>query len=83
LAALLAVEAYQRGGGAKAWSALLGIFTASPNFLGYQYLPGETLNGALIPGSSKAVVALDATQFALVDLESGELDTPFDLVVGN
>jgi WD40 repeat protein len=83
LVALLAVEAYQRGSGAKAWSALLGIFTASPNFLGYQYLPGETLNGALLPGSSKAVVALDATQLALVDLESGELEMPFDLVVAD
>lgn len=78
VAALLAVEAYQRGGGARAWSALFGTFTASPNFLGYQYLSGESLAGALIPGSSSAVVALDGSELGVFDLESGELDTPFD-----
>jgi DNA-binding SARP family transcriptional activator/WD40 repeat protein len=77
VAALLAVEAYQRGGGARAWSALLGTFTATPNFLGYQYLPGESLAGALIPGSSRAVVALDGTELSVFDLETGELQTPF------
>jgi DNA-binding SARP family transcriptional activator/WD40 repeat protein len=78
VAALLAVEAYQRGGGARAWSALLGTFTETPNFLGYQYLPGASLAGALIPGSSQAVVALDGTELAVYDLETGELQTPFD-----
>jgi DNA-binding SARP family transcriptional activator/WD40 repeat protein len=78
LAALLAVEAHRREGGARAWSALLGTFTAAPGFVGYQHLPGDALTGALVPGSSTAVVALDGTELALYDLETGDLHRPFE-----
>lgn len=77
VAALLGVEAYRRDGGAQAWSALLGTFTSAPNFLGYRYLPGSHLTGALVPGTSSAVVALEEVELALIDLETGELDTRF------
>jgi len=81
VAALLAVEAYERGGGARAWSALLGTFTASPNFLGYQYLPAENLTGALVPGSRRAVVALNGSELGVLDLDTGELESQFDTAV--
>ena len=78
VAALLAVEAYQRGGGARAWSALFGTFTSSPGFLGYRYLPAEGLTGRLVPESSLAVVALDGTRLARFDLETTALIAPFE-----
>jgi hypothetical protein len=78
VAALLAVEAYNRRPDAAAWSALLGTFTATPSFAGYQYLPAAGfVTGALVPGTTRAVVALDGRDLALVDLGSGEVDHPF------
>ena len=78
VAALLAVEAYRRRPDAKAWSALLATFTAAPGFGGYQYVPADRfVTGALVPGASSAVVALDGGDLRLLDLTSGELDARF------
>ena len=78
VAALLAVEAYRRRPDPASWSALLGTFTATPGFVGYQYLPAERyVTGALLAGTSRAVVALDGRDLTVVDLESGELDPIF------
>jgi DNA-binding SARP family transcriptional activator/WD40 repeat protein len=77
-AALLAVEAYRRRPDARAWSALLGTFQSAPGFMGYRYLPAEFyVSGALVPGTSTAVIALDGRDLKLLDLDSGELDDPF------
>jgi DNA-binding SARP family transcriptional activator/WD40 repeat protein len=74
VAALLAVEAHRRRPDAGAWSALLSTFTATPGFVGYQHVPADRfVTGALIPGSSRAVVALDGRDLALVDLVSGDV----------
>ena len=78
VAALLAVEAYRRRPDAAARSALLATFTASPGFVGYQYVPAERfVTGALVPGTSSAVVALDGGDLMLLDLATGELDARF------
>jgi WD40 repeat protein len=77
VAALLAVEAFERRPDARAWSALLGTFTAAPRFLGHRYLPAEHLSGAVVPGTTKAVVALDGRDLTLLDLSTGELTKPF------
>lgn len=78
-AALLAVEAHRRApGDAGAHSALLGTFTAAPSFVGYQHLPADQfLTGALVPGTSTAVVALDGGDLKLLDLDTGELTDHF------
>jgi DNA-binding SARP family transcriptional activator/WD40 repeat protein len=78
-AALLAVEAYRRApDDPRTHSALLGTFTAAPGFMGYQHLPADDLVfGAMVPGTSTAVVALDGRDLQLVDLDSGELDDRF------
>jgi DNA-binding SARP family transcriptional activator/WD40 repeat protein len=74
VAALLAVEAYRRRPGARAWSALLGTFTADPTFMGHRYLPAEHLEGVVIPGTTAAIVALDGRRLRHLDLTSGTLD---------
>ena len=77
VAALLAVEAYRRRPEPDAWSALFGTFTRAPRFAGYQYLPARrSLSGAVIPGTSSAVVALDGRDLRIVDLEDGSVDDP-------
>ena len=78
LAALLAVEAHRRQPDARSWSALLGTFTAAPGFLGYRYVPGVgRLSGALVPGTSEAVIALDGGALRIVNLDSGDIDDRF------
>ena len=77
VAALLAVEAYRRRPDARAWSALLGTFTADPTFLGHRYLPATRLTGTVIPGTTAAVVALDGQRLRHLDLASGALDDRF------
>jgi WD40 repeat protein len=78
LAALLAVEAFRRSPDAAARSALLATFTGSPGFVAYQYLPAQhQVTGALVPGSTKAVVALDGRDLRLLDLPTGRLDARF------
>ncbi len=79
LAALLAVEAYRRNADARSWSALLGTFTGAPGFEGYQYVPdADHLRGVLIPGTSKAVVALNGDGLRLIDRPTGEVSAPFN-----
>ena len=43
VAALLAVEAHRRSPGPLAHSALLGTFTAAPDFLGNEYVDAEAV----------------------------------------
>ena len=77
VAALLAVEAYQRSPDARAWSALLATFTGSPGFMEYQYVPdADFLRGVLIPGTKKAVVALNGDDLRLVDRSTGAVSAP-------
>ena len=78
LAALLAVEAHRRHPDARSWSALLGTFTAAPGFLGYQYVPdARWLSGALVPGTSEAVIALDGEALRIVDVDTGNVEDRF------
>ncbi len=68
VAALLAVEAYRRQPDARAWSALFGTFTDRSGFLGHRYLEGGALTGALVPGTTTAVVVVDGGSPTLLDL---------------
>ncbi len=78
LAALLAVEAHRLQPDARSWSALLGTFTAAPGFLGYRYVAGaQWLSGALVPGTSEAVIALNGEELRIVDLDSGDIEDRF------
>ena len=78
IAALLAVEAHRRAPGTLARSALFGTFTGAPGFLGYQQLPAENrVDGAVIPGSDDAVVALDGRQLAILDVGTGGIEERF------
>jgi DNA-binding SARP family transcriptional activator len=74
VAALLAVEAYRRSPDARAWSALLAGFTAAPSFLGHVHLPVGSLAGAVVPGTSTAVVLLDGIDVGVLDAASGEVE---------
>jgi DNA-binding SARP family transcriptional activator/WD40 repeat protein/energy-coupling factor transporter ATP-binding protein EcfA2 len=84
VAALLAVEAHRRApGDPRAHSALLGTFTAAPGFVGYRHVPveGAPLQGALVPGTSEAVIAADGRDLLLFDIDTGEIAerfAPFD-----
>ena len=82
-AALLAVEAYRRDpDDAGVRSALLGTFTAAPDFVGYHHLPAEQfVTGAVVPGTTGALVALDGRELRRLDLETGELGPRFRPVV--
>ena len=77
LAALLAVEAYRQQPDALARSALLGTFTWSPGFLGYEHVDANFLNGQVVPHSNQAIVAVDGRNLATLDLRSGRLTHPF------
>ncbi len=77
LAALLAVEAYRQQPDALARSALLGTFTFSPGFLGYEDVDAEFLNGVMVPGRDEAVVAGAGRELAVLDLATGKLDRRF------
>ena len=77
LAALLAVEAYRQQPDALARSALLGTFTWSPGFLGYEYVDTDFLNGVMVPGRDEAVVAAEGRELAVLDLATGTLDRRF------
>ena len=57
---------------------MLGTFTAEPGFLGYDHLPADyVFGGAVVPGTSTAVVAVDGGDLQLVDLDSGAVDNEF------
>ena len=78
VAALLAVEAYRRRPDPAARSALLATFTAAPSFAGYRYVPADRfVTGALIPGTSTAVIALDGGDLNLLDVATGQLEPRF------
>ena len=76
LAALLAVAAYRDDPDAVARSALIGTFTYSPGFLGYQNVDAGFLNGVLVPGTGGAAVA-DGGDLEVLHLDTGELDRRF------
>ena len=73
VAALLAVEAYRLSPDARARSTLLAGFTAAPSFLGHRHLPADSLVGAVVPGSTSAVVLLGGVEVAVLDLTTGEV----------
>jgi DNA-binding SARP family transcriptional activator/outer membrane protein assembly factor BamB len=77
VAALLAVEAHRTRPDALAESALLGVFTAAPGFLGYTSVPYQGIQGDTIPGTGRAVVASGARAHVL-DLDTGRLGAPFE-----
>jgi DNA-binding SARP family transcriptional activator/WD40 repeat protein len=84
-AALLAVEANRLRSDNESRSALFATFTHDPGFLGYHTFDGVRVDGALVPGTNMAVVSVSfnspvepATQLQLLDLDSGELSSPFD-----
>jgi WD40 repeat protein len=80
VAALLAVEAARRWpGDARATSALFGTFTAADGFIGHRYVDGATRlgAGALVGGTTTAIVAIDGTTLASIDLQSGHSDRRF------
>jgi DNA-binding SARP family transcriptional activator/WD40 repeat protein len=70
VATLLAVEAYRRWpDDARARSALLGVFSTEPGFLGYQRIPAglDRLVAAALPDGSGAVVLLGDGEVARYD----------------
>ncbi|MDQ4053059.1 MAG: winged helix-turn-helix domain-containing protein [Actinomycetota bacterium] len=85
VAALLAVEAARRWpGDPRTVSALLGTFTGSPGFMSNRYVDGATsLNGALVTGTTRAVVALDRVRPEVIDLETGSTLVTFPAPKGD
>ena len=80
VAALLAVEAARRWpGDPRATSALFGTFTAAGGFLGNDYVEGASQLGAgvIVPGRATAIVGIDRTRLAVVDLETGDVNERF------
>jgi len=75
-AALLAVEAYREQPDALGESALLGTFTGSPGFLGHGQVPYDFVQGAPVPGTSRAVIA-EGSAMRVVDMDSHELGPLF------
>jgi DNA-binding SARP family transcriptional activator/WD40 repeat protein len=75
VAALLAVEAARRWpSDPRAHSALLSIFTGAPGYLGHRYIAdADRLQGALVPGTTTAVVALDGVRPVQLDVGSGKV----------
>jgi DNA-binding SARP family transcriptional activator/WD40 repeat protein len=84
-AALLAVEAYRRWPeDPRVLSALLGTFTGSPGFVSNQYInDAESLTGALIPGTTDAVVLRDWTRPFVTNLPTGETARAMEAVQGD
>lgn len=79
-AALLAVEAWHRWPeDSRARSALLGTFTGSPGFVANEYVAdAESLTGALIPGTTEAIVARDGIR----PLVTGDPDHGMEAIPG-
>lgn len=79
VAALLAVEIARRWpDDPRAHSALLGVFTATPGFIGHRYVEdADNLTGDLVPRTTTAVVALDGVRPSLVDVRTGHLTRSF------
>ena len=88
VAALLAIEAYRLQPNVESTSALFGTFSREPGFLGYHsYAQGDDIEGAVVPGSNSAIIAIRSTTLGSgipplrrVDLATGQLGAPFDPV---
>lgn len=78
VATLLAVEAYRRWpDDARARSALLGVFSTEPGFLGYQRITGvNRLNAVTLPDGSGAAVVLGNGNVARFDFERAAMGDP-------
>ncbi|CAI3791394.1 hypothetical protein NKCBBBOE_00279 [Pseudarthrobacter sp. MM222] len=78
LATLLAVEAYRRWpDDARVQSALLGVFSTEPGFLGYQRISGvDRLIAAALPGGTGAAVLLGDGNIARYDFETSAMSEP-------
>lgn len=78
LAALLAVEAYRRWpDDARARSAVLGVFSTEPGFLGYQRILGvDRLVAAALPDGTGAAVLLNDGTIARHDFATSAVGEP-------
>lgn len=78
LATLLAVEAYRRWpDDARVQSALLGVFSTEPGFLGYQRIPGvDRLIAAALPDGTGAAVLLGDGNIARYDFKRAAMSQP-------
>lgn len=78
LATLLAVEAYRRWpDDARVRSALLGVFSAEPGFLGYQRIAGvDRLVAAALPDGSGAAVLLGDGTVVQYDFATSAMGEP-------
>lgn len=74
VASLLAVEAWRRSSSSTAASALFGVVTADPEFVGFVEVPdASSLLGAAIPGTTASVVAAalsgrSGSELAVIDV---------------
>lgn len=82
LATLLAVEAYRRWpDDARVQSALLGVFSTEPGFLGYQRISGiDRLIAAALPDGTGAAVLLGDGNIARYDFEKSAMSEPIGTV---
>jgi outer membrane protein assembly factor BamB len=78
LATLLAVEAYRRWpGDARVQSALLGVFSTEPGFLGYQRISGvDRLVATALPDGTGAAVLLGDGNIARYDFATSAMGEP-------
>ncbi|MET4638459.1 BTAD domain-containing putative transcriptional regulator [Mycetocola sp. 2940] len=78
VATLLAVEAYRRWpDDARAQSALLGVFSTEPGFLGYQRITGvNRLSAVALPDGAGAAVVLGNGSVARFDFERAAMGDP-------
>ena len=69
---MLAVLAWRRQPDVLAQSALRGVLTAEPDFLGYRYIPpGANAAAAALPHDDRMLLAV-GTSVVLVDPATGE-----------
>lgn len=85
IAALLAVEAHRRWpDDARVMSALLGTFTNGTGVVDTHYLDDTaSLRGAVIAGTTRAIVARDGIRPAIVDLDTGQVLGTMELPSGH
>lgn len=85
IAALLAVEAHRRWpGDPRVASALLSTFTTGIGIVDTHYVDdAASLRGAVVPGTTRAVVARDGVRPAIVDLDTGRELASIDLPAGH
>ena len=85
LATLLAVEAYRRWpDDARVQSALLGVFSTEPGFLGYQRISGvDKLVAAGLPDGTGAAVLLGDGNIARYDFQTSAMGGPVGATAGD